>query len=569
MRFLPLLVRPKILSFCNRMKRREVDRTERYRDWVILGFALFLMGVIFYATKWSLSQFSSTPQLSVLPASIPLSVVLLLLFCMVSLTNLVGALSALYLSEDLDLVLAAPIGKFRLFWGKFWFVTLTSAWMPFVFLLPFLLGFASHYNVSLEFFFVATAVLIPYFLIPTGLGIILATLCSFLLPTSRTRIMRSLIAVGFLGVVAILLDLLRRTVLSHDTSAEVLRIIILLGAPITPRLPSAWAANCLQQVITPGDESALPDFVLLYSVLFATASAAYLFLDLFHRRAFSNAKNNRVGTQTTSTFFQRTSGLVGALFPSYSRAIITKEFRVLSRDITALLELGVLLGLCSIYIYNLRSFTVLANIPDASREWWRSLFFILNAIMNTFVATAMCTRFVFPSISREGRSYWIVRTSPLQIREVMEAKFACWYVPVAGLTTLFFVFGGYALQVSFFTILLTAFVGWIVSYGIVRSAIGFGGIFARFDWEHPSELAAGFGSFVFMLYATILIFMSMIPAAIILFLPPTKILDPEAPFFLYFLFYAILVLLIVVLNIYACRWAFERGRMALEVDKHE
>ena len=44
-----------------------------------------------------------------------------------------------------------------------------------------------------------------------------------------------------------------------------------------------------------------------------------------------------------------------------------------------------------------------------------------------------------------------------------------------------------------------------MSFGIVGLAIGVGAYFANFDWEHPSQLAAGFGTLVFMLIGFVLI----------------------------------------------------------------
>ena len=107
---------------------------------------------------------------------------------------------------------------------------------------------------------------------------------------------------------------------------------------------------------------------------------------------------------------------------------------------------------------------------------------------------------------------WIMQTSPIDIKSMIKAKFICWLIPVQTVSFIFFVAGALAIGGTFEAVLLSGASSIILCYGIVGLAIGIGCYFARFDWEHPSQLSASLGSMLFMVSAIILVFLNMLPA---------------------------------------------------------
>jgi len=145
------------------------------------------------------------------------------------------------------------------------------------------------------------------------------------------------------------------------------------------------------------------------------------------------------------------------------------------------------------------------------RSTWQSFLLIGNLMMESFVVTAICTRFVYPSISLEGAAFWLLSSSPLSIREFMELKFWFWFIPVAALAGIFLAIGNYMVGTGFYILLISFATALAICYGVVGLAIGLGAYWANFDWEHPSQLAASFGSLMFMLLSVALILMSILP----------------------------------------------------------
>ncbi|MBN8550682.1 MAG: hypothetical protein J0M12_15305, partial [Deltaproteobacteria bacterium] len=112
-------------------------------------------------------------------------------------------------------------------------------------------------------------------------------------------------------------------------------------------------------------------------------------------------------------------------------------------------------------------------------------------------------------------------------------------------------------------VIINALSSWVICYGIVGLAVGMGAFFANFDWEHASQLAASFGSLVFMLFSTLLILMNLMPAGLLIFL---RTLKNSGYTFSNTNWYAAVTcgaLLLIYLNFIAARWALNLGEAAL------
>jgi hypothetical protein len=169
------LMRPRLLSFKNRW-RTSARATRIYRDVVVLSLSLSLMVGMYRATTWGLLQFQQLPLLVNLPISIPLGLLLAALAGMSIISALSHSIGHIYLADDLDLLLAAPATPQQLFFARFLNVTLSVTWMPFVFILPVLVALGTAYNAPAQFYALAPVVLIPYFVIPSAIATIAATI---------------------------------------------------------------------------------------------------------------------------------------------------------------------------------------------------------------------------------------------------------------------------------------------------------------------------------------------------------------------------------------------------------
>jgi len=513
----PILLKPKLLSIRNRW-RGTASRRRIFQDLIILAFCLGLMLLIFVATRDVLYRVQLLSKLAYLPASQPLALIMLPLFAMLLFSNGVIAMGTLYLAADLELVLSSPLTVFSLFWGKFLYIMLNSSWMPFLFMAPVLLAFGIVYHAPAYYYLLCPLLLIPYFMIPTALAIVISTLLTLVIPAHRTKEVMLICVAMLLLMAYVMIDLLGLSGRAISGMEEIVRLVALFSASNTTWLPSTWAANVLSETLEPTHGSVFYETVLLSTSAAAAAALAFMVVALLHSSTYSKARNIRQKIRLGGTNLR---GLLRRGLPSlqpHHQALITKEYRLFVREITQAVQLTLLLALCLIYLYNLRIFGAVDMLPLDMQRNWKSFFFIGNEAMGSFITTAICTRFVYPSISLEGRAYWLLVSGPLDVLELIKVKFWFWFTPVALISSAFFAAGAYTIGASPFVVLINIISACIICYGIVGLGIGLGAFFADFDWEHTSELAASFGSFIYMLMSILLILCSIVPAVLLVLL---------------------------------------------------
>lgn len=506
-----ILLKPFLLKIKNIAKTSKLT-TESYLRFILVSlFASSIPFFLYKGMRWVLARANEDPSLSILPPSLLLGMILGFLQIMLIIPALFLTLGSYYLSEDLEMILASPLNSIRFFFGRFIGVVVGSCWMPFIFIFPILFALWQSSSAGFSYFLIATIILIPFFVIPAALAVLAATLMTFLMPAHRARYVSHgliLVAVAAIYLATQSSDLVWS---SAAGSKELLRVLRFFEIGQNPWLPSTWSSKALEYSLTSASP-AWQEIRLLYSVMFAALSAAFLSIVAFHPQSYSYA---RVRSRKSAFAFRFVAQAFAKAMQSFSfqhRALITKEAKVLARDIGQAVQLLVLCVLALLYLYNIRIFSVLDSMPKSMATWWRTFLFLGNLCMGAFLTTSICTRLVFPSISLEGRALWLLQTAPLSMSSFLRAKFICWFIPISIVSCVFFASGAAAIGGKLDTIVISGILSLIVCYGIVGLAVGLGAVFARFDWEHPSQLSASLGSMLFMIAAISLVFFNMLPA---------------------------------------------------------
>jgi ABC-2 type transport system permease protein len=127
------------------------------------------------------------------------------------------------------------------------------------------------------------------------------------------------------------------------------------------------------------------------------------------------------------------------------------------------------------------------------------------------VTTSVAVRFVLPSISLEGRSFWIVKTAPLVLSRLWWSKFWVGLVPLLVLGEVLVLATNYYLRVIPFMMWLSGLTLFGLTFGVVSLGLAVGAAFPKFDADNPSKVAAGMGGLVYMILC-----MSFIGAVVVL-----------------------------------------------------
>jgi ABC-2 type transport system permease protein len=507
MRLLPVLLTPRIIQIKNRWTRPGRTRTKE----IVSLMASAAMGIAIYYSTLSALHDTEAMFAGVIDPSIPLTMILTTLFLMLTLSSSVTAIGALFLSRDLDIVLTAPIRRRSFLFGKICEVVLASGWMLLVFALPTVLAFGSFFRGGWLFIVFGPLLTLSLLLLPAILAVFLATLFGALVPPNRGR---ELMIVLFMGSLALFFFFLGAPAQATDAasfSSSLTRFRNVSSIIHFDWSPPTLCAEALRGLLE-GDTRGVVSASLLFLALgLAGACIALLSLEVTYERAYSRAQSAKSTFRINSKLSQHITRLCLPGMHPHHRAIIAKEFKVFSRDISHTVQLSMLLGICFIYMYNFHALRRPDNLAPEFIEWWQAFLMLCNVALSSMVVASICTRFVFPSVSLEGPAFWVLQSAPLSARDILRTKFRAWFVPLSLIGSVVFISGAMALNADGPLVIATCIGGVILSYGLVGVSIGLGAVFSQFDWEYSAQVSTTLGTFVLMFASVIVLALDMIP----------------------------------------------------------
>lgn len=493
-----LLLRPKWLTARARASADERGRAVR---WLVLG----LIGVAFWSLAFGalhrvLRYFEAVPEIGALLAAKLLGLLLLSFTSILLLSNIITALSSYFLARDLEMLVAAPVDWLPLYSSRLLETTLHSTWMVALLAAPIFVAYGSAYHAPATFALLVVAGFVPFVVIPAALGAAITLLLVNVFPARRTRDILSVIGVLAAGGVVILVRLLRPEQLARPEGfRSLVDFIALLRGPTSPFLPSEWLQRTLMASLM-GTFDALP----LY-LLWSTAAAVVVLGALLHRalyaKGFTKAQES-AHVAAREGWLTRLARVLLAPFGVLRRELILKELRVFFRDTTQWSQLILLAVLVVVYVFNIKflpltgegmSFLIVNIIP------------FLNLAVAGFVLASIAARFLFPSVSLEGRTWWLLRSSPMSMREMLWAKFWVGTLPLLVLALAIVGVTDTLLRVSPFMFAVSIFSVTLLTFAIAGLAIGFGTLYPRFESENAAQIPTSFGGLLYMMTAVIVI----------------------------------------------------------------
>jgi ABC-2 type transport system permease protein len=477
---------------------------------------------MYRATMWGLDQITQLPFLVYIPPSLLLQLMLAALLGMTFLSALGQAIGHIYLADDLDLILASPAGQHEVFFARFGTAALSVSWMPFLFVAPVLVALQSTYGGTSWFYLWSALAMLPYFLIPCAFATLLATTLVAVIDPRWTKIL------VICGICCALVGLseaaksMSELFLSRSDPNQIQRIIQTMSSASSEWLPSTWLAEFMSELLVPSGKSLLLRLALLYSTMVCLLAFVCGVTTTLHGYAYTKSRNSARSNRRKSAFLVHGTSLPAFLVPPFlvhgtpPIALIMKEFRAIFRDLAQSSQVLFLAGLYTLYVSHVRLFVALDSFPPELRKNWAAIFLIIHTAISAFFTASICTRLVFPSISLEGKQFWILQTSPLPISSLLRCKLVAWYVPVSFVSSLLFATGIFLLVERIDLAVLYTILSLFITYGVVGAGIGLGAFFADFSWEHPSQLAMSVGSFVYMLVCAALVLFNLIPLTMIL-----------------------------------------------------
>ena len=130
--------------------------------------------------------------------------------------------------------------------------------------------------------------------------------------------------------------------------------------------------------------------------------------------------------------------------------------------------------------------------------YFKNVIAFVNLALAAFVTASVAVRFVYPSISLEGRAFWAIKTAPVSARQLWWAKFWCGLVPLLLLGEILILATNDYLQVMPFMYWLSAATLFVMTFPIVALALAVGASYPNFEAENAAKVASGSGALVYM-----------------------------------------------------------------------
>jgi ABC-2 type transport system permease protein len=271
-----------------------------------------------------------------------------------------------------------------------------------------------------------------------------------------------------------------------------------LQSPVTPLLPSFWAGESLFASLQGGFD--LLHFGALWTTALAAIVVARMACERWYFAGFSRAQ------EAPKARFTRLRGLdtlIGVLpIATVRRQLLIKDMKTFLRDVSQWSQLLLLVALVLLYLYNFRVLD-LDRIPYMT-GFIKNVYAFVNLGMAGFVMATVAVRFVFPAVSAEGAAFWIIRTSPISMRDFLWSKFWTGLLPVLILTEVLTIAANQFLGVDPFLKTMAAMAIFFMSFALVGLAVGLGARYPRFNAD-VTQVAGSYGGVAFMTQAVLFV----------------------------------------------------------------
>jgi len=496
------LLTPRYQAIKNRLTRLAPGDGLKTTVLACLGLAFwaFLYGVSFKV----LTYFRTIEGLGDLLALRLLSMILLTFFSILVFSNIVTSLSTFYLSGELDILLSAPVRTEHIYRAKFIETLMDSSWITLIYGLPVFIAYGMAFHASWLYYAGLVFTIIPFLIIPVCIGVMVTMLLVNAFPARRAKDVLVLLGLLFFVVMYVLFRMLRpEKLVDPDTFPTLVQYLTAMRGPVSPLLPSAWASDILSPLLRRTSGDALFSLLMLWSTALAgIVIGEWVCLRIYYD-GWSRSQEGKKAPISRSRLADAFFKTVALPFRGKMRAIVQKDLKLFFRDTSQWSQLFLLLALMIVYLYSFKLLPI--ERSPMPTFFIQNLISFLNLGMVGFVTSAVAVRFVFPTVSLEGASFWIIRSSPLSLRDFLWAKFWSSLLPLLVLAEILTVISNKLLKVTPFMMGLSVITIFLMTFGITSLGVGLGAVFPKFKHENVAQIPTGFGGMVYMLLTMVFI----------------------------------------------------------------
>ncbi|MCB0217135.1 MAG: hypothetical protein KDH92_10895 [Chloroflexi bacterium] len=345
------------------------------------------------------------------------------------------ALAALYLSKDLDLLLAAPLPRRAIFFAKLvaglapaHVVILVITFVPLVGH-----GLAQGYGARYYAALAVALLLLP--VLPVALGA--ASVALIVRSVSAQRVGEVVGALVMLMTLSVALVLGSARQLQEAVSLR--DMLGLLDRFRSPWSPAEWLTLGVTRIARGDDAAGLAWLGLVAGLGLLACLPLYFVSDEVYQAGWLKMQSAARRSELKQGFWPwsrvdratdlgRPSGLFRWLSPP-TVAVLRKDMRVFPRDLTNIAQVLSPLAIGIFFVLQQLLYPIRFGSEALAQVYVRPILAMLSAGIASGVAAMILTRFGLTAFSFEGRSYWVLKGAPIARRELVLGKFLVAYIP--------------------------------------------------------------------------------------------------------------------------------------------
>jgi ABC-2 type transport system permease protein len=400
---------------------------------------------------------------------------LVFLFVMLCFSNIVTALSTFFLSEDLELVLALPISRPVFHYARFVDTVGQSSWMMTLFGGPVFLAYGIVAGSNWVYYLTVLLCVPALMIIAANLGVTVATILVNVFPARRTRELMVLLGLMMITALFVVMRALAPQRLFETEDFQNLALFLAdMQAPAPALMPARWASDVILAALLYSPIPWLQAGLLATGTLASSAVARWTTAWGFDN-GWVRAQEARSARFYRSPWFD----WISSPLPPDVQAVFAKELRVFVRDPAQWSQIFLLAGLCAVYLVSISTLPV-DNFSVNIRRWITETIAFLNLGMGGFVMAAIAARFQFTAVSREGRSWWLIRSAPVEPVRWLWAKSLLGLIPMLVVGEIVVVGSGLLLGASTQLIVLEAVTTVLLAFALSTMALAMGALWPDF-----------------------------------------------------------------------------------------
>jgi ABC-2 type transport system permease protein len=383
---------------------------------------------------------------------------------------------------------------------------LLSSW-AFVFLIiPFAGAYAWHERLGPAFALWTALFSIPFLLFSGGLGSLLALVAVRWMP--RNRLVLTLAGAGAVLALALVLRQ-QRVELADETDFVMNRLLPGLQLAAHPLAPNNWTAEGIMSLAN----GQYGRGAMLWCTLVAHTLVVGLLVQWLGMATFYSSYQRVTGASDSR---RRPAELLRwldralAFLPHDIRGMVMKDARSFLRDPLQWSQALIFFGLLAFYFASFRSFRY-DRLPDL----WRNLIVFLNIFSVASVTCSLASRFVFPQLSMEGHSFWILGLAPTRMGRILATKFLLSATALVAISSGLMFLATAMLHVGAGHRIVAIGVAAAVSLSVSALATGLGAVFIDLKQPNPVAVISGFGGTVNLVLSLGVMLASIMPFALV------------------------------------------------------